>query len=231
MINRPSFHKSFIYAYEGIIYTIQTQRMMKIHLSAAIIVLAAALIVRLPLLSSLFILLAITLVLMAEVMNTAIEKAVDLTTAQVHPLAKAAKDCAAGAVLICSVFAILVGVIVFYEPALLILQGQLPSVDKKLDLLTVIFTFILVFLITGIPHIIWGTKAKPITIHVVAALCFAVVTFIPFFTSNVLLAVIGYVLFAALTFAAAWRKSTFRSVLMGLIVGCVVTTLVAVYYT
>ncbi|MCR8641973.1 diacylglycerol kinase family protein [Paenibacillus sp. N1-5-1-14] len=231
MINRPAFHKSFVYAYEGIIYTLQTQRMMKFHWCAAIIVMAAALLVRLPLLSALFVLLSIFLIFAAEVMNTAVEEAVDLTTDQIHPIAKIAKDCAAGAVLICGVFAILVGVIVFWEPAILLLQGELPYVDKKLTVQTVAFTFILIILITGLPHLIWGTLNKPVTIHAFVALLFAGATMTGFITSSGVLVGMGYVLAILISTIVIWNRRTLRSAFLGVIVGCVVTLLVAVYYT
>lgn len=231
MINRPAFHTSFVYAYEGIIYTLQTQRMMKFHWCTAIIVMAAALLVRLPLLSSLFIMVSIFLVLIAEVMNTAIEKTVDLATDQIHPLAKAAKDCAAGAVLICCVFAILVGGIVFWEPLIGFFQGNLSTVDKKLTVQTIAFTFILIILITGLPHLIWGTLNKPVTIHAIVALLFAGATMTRFIATSGVIVGMGYVLAILLSTIVVRNRGTLRSAFLGVIVGCVVTALVAVYYT
>jgi undecaprenol kinase len=61
---------------------------------------------------------SITLVLTAELLNTAIEATVDLISPEIHPLAKRAKDTAAGAVLLTAVFAVLVGVYVFYHPVM-----------------------------------------------------------------------------------------------------------------
>lgn len=66
----------------------------------------------------LFVLTAIFLVLVTELMNTAVEAAVDLAEPDIHPLAKAAKDTAAGAVLLAAVFAVIVGCIVFANPVL-----------------------------------------------------------------------------------------------------------------
>ena len=61
----------------------------------------------------LFVLTAIGGMLALELMNTAIEKAVDLVTNETHPLAKAAKDTAAGAVLVYAIFSAVVGLIIF----------------------------------------------------------------------------------------------------------------------
>nr|WP_325175567.1 diacylglycerol kinase family protein [Paenibacillus sonchi] len=63
-------------------------------------------------------LLAITLVLAAELLNTAIEATIDLVSPEIHPLAKKAKDTAAGAVLLTAVFAAIVGIYVFYHPVM-----------------------------------------------------------------------------------------------------------------
>lgn len=65
-----------------------------------------------------FVLTAIFLVLVTELMNTAVEAAVDLAHPHIHPLAKAAKDTAAGAVLLAAVFAVVIGGMVFFKPVL-----------------------------------------------------------------------------------------------------------------
>lgn len=65
-----------------------------------------------------FVLTAVFMVLVTELMNTAVEAAVDLAQPDIHPLAKAAKDTAAGAVLLAAVFAVIIGCIVFLKPVL-----------------------------------------------------------------------------------------------------------------
>jgi undecaprenol kinase len=91
---------------------------MKVHCGLAVIVLIAAAIFRLPPGSWMLLLLAITLVLAAELLNTAIEATIDLISPDVHPLAKKAKDTAAGAVLLTAVFAVITGIYVFYHPVI-----------------------------------------------------------------------------------------------------------------
>jgi len=110
------WNRSVAVAYEGIVNTIRAERNMRIHMAAAIVVLALALVLRLPIGSLLWVLLATALVIAAELFNTAVERAVDLTSPSTHPLAKAAKDAAAGAVLVLSLFAIGVGAAVLYAP-------------------------------------------------------------------------------------------------------------------
>ncbi|MHA0855800.1 diacylglycerol kinase family protein [Paenibacillus sp. CMAA1364] len=107
---------SFSYAVDGIIYAWRTQRNIRIHGVAAVIVLLLASLFALSPMRWLFLLLAITLVIAAELFNTAIEAVVDLVSIDHHPLAKVAKDTAAGAVFITAVFAVVVGIVVFYRP-------------------------------------------------------------------------------------------------------------------
>ena len=107
---RPSgFIGSLNCAIEGILWAVKTQRHMLFHLVAAILVLVGALVLRLTLQEFALLALAITLVLFAELVNTAIEVTVDLVSPDFHPLAQRAKDVAAGAVLLASVGALVLG--------------------------------------------------------------------------------------------------------------------------
>lgn len=108
---------SFNYAIEGIVYALKTQRNMRLHLLAAVVVLVAALALRITRFELIALLFAIAFVLVTELLNTALEAAVDVGTEHFDPVAKAAKDAAAGAVLIASVNAVAVGYIVFFDRA------------------------------------------------------------------------------------------------------------------
>lgn len=108
--------RSFRYAYEGIKHALETQHNMRFHFCVSFFVLVLALFLGLSRTDMLFLLLAITLVIVSELMNTAIEKAVDLAMPELHPAAKIAKDSAAAAVLVSAVFAAVVGIAVFYKP-------------------------------------------------------------------------------------------------------------------
>jgi len=99
----------FRVAFGGIIHTFRTQRHMRIHLYVTFVTLMAAMFFRLRLREILVLLFMITFVLVAEMFNSAIEATVDLASPNYHPLAKFAKDIAAGAVLITTIMAIIVG--------------------------------------------------------------------------------------------------------------------------
>ena len=92
---------------------LRTQRNMRIHFAIAIGVLVAALAFDVSRLELIALLLAIAFVLIAEMINTAVEAAVDVASTSFDPMAKLAKDIAAGAVLIAAINAIAVGYLVF----------------------------------------------------------------------------------------------------------------------
>jgi diacylglycerol kinase (ATP) len=109
----PSVLDSFNYAFEGIIHVLRTQRNMRIHFVVAVIVLVVALIADVSKIELIALLISITFVLIAEMLNTAIEGAIDVATTTFDPMAKLAKDIAAGAVLIATMNAVAVGYLVF----------------------------------------------------------------------------------------------------------------------
>jgi diacylglycerol kinase (ATP) len=109
---------SFRHAIAGLSYAIRTQRNARVHLLVTILVVALAAWAGLSEDQWCLLLLAIGLVWMAELSNTAIETAVDLASPEYHPLAKTAKDVKAGAVLVTAFISILVGLFLL-GPALL----------------------------------------------------------------------------------------------------------------
>jgi diacylglycerol kinase (ATP) len=108
------FSASFRSALSGVFYCLQTQRNMRIHFLAAVLVLSLGFFLRVGAYDLLFLLFAIALVFMAEMFNTVIETLVDLYTQDYHSLARVAKDVAAGVVLITALNALAVALVIFY---------------------------------------------------------------------------------------------------------------------
>jgi len=113
MKSRPSVIESFNFAIEGVIHVLRTQRNMRIHFGAAVVVIVVSVAVGVSKIELIVLLLSIAFVLIAEMINTAIEGTIDAATTSFDPMAKLAKDIAAGAVLIASVNAVAVGYLVF----------------------------------------------------------------------------------------------------------------------
>ena len=109
----PSLIESFNFAFEGVIHVLRTQRNMRIHFAVAAAVLIAAVAVGVERIELMALLIAISFVLIAEMINSALEAGIDVATTSFDPLAKLAKDIAAGAVLIATVNAIAIGYLVF----------------------------------------------------------------------------------------------------------------------
>jgi diacylglycerol kinase (ATP) len=101
-------------AIEGIIYSVKTQRHMRYHLFVALAVLISSLVLDITRIEFILLCMAIVLVLVTEMMNTAIEEVVNLISDTYHPLAKIAKDVAAGVVLIASIGALTLAYLILY---------------------------------------------------------------------------------------------------------------------
>jgi diacylglycerol kinase (ATP) len=104
---------SFNYAFEGLVHVLRTQRNMRVHFAVAVVVLVVALWVGVSKIELIALIMSITFVLVAEMINTAIEGAIDVATTSFDPMAKLAKDIAAGAVLLATINALAVGYLVF----------------------------------------------------------------------------------------------------------------------
>ena len=110
---RAAFLRSFVYAWHGLIYAIRTQRNARVHAVIGMGAIVLGLLLHISPLEFAMIFVAITLVFIAEMFNTVAEACVDLVTREYHPLAKIAKDVAAGAVLLNAILSVVIGVLVF----------------------------------------------------------------------------------------------------------------------
>ncbi|HEY9766659.1 MAG TPA: diacylglycerol kinase family protein [Chroococcales cyanobacterium] len=107
---------SFRYALDGVFFSLRTQRNMRVHFSVGLGAFILALFLKIGLFEIAVVSTATAGVIAAEMFNTAIENAVDLATHRRHPLAKAAKDTAAAAVLLTALNAFAVGCLILLPP-------------------------------------------------------------------------------------------------------------------
>jgi diacylglycerol kinase len=107
---------SFQYAFAGFLFVLKTQKNAWLHLTATAIVIFVSFWLGIGRFEWVAILLVIGLVWMAEFMNTALEIIVDLASPEKHPLAKVGKDVGAASVLIAAILAVIIGVIVLWQP-------------------------------------------------------------------------------------------------------------------
>ena len=110
------FLKSLKYAFRGIVYCINNERNMRIHMVAALYVFAFSFFFEMSRARYALLFLTFALVMTAEVFNTVAEELADLAAASYHPVVRIVKDLAAGGVLVCALFAVGVGVCLFWQP-------------------------------------------------------------------------------------------------------------------
>lgn len=123
---RRSALSGFKFAQEGILHCFRTQPHMRIHFFILVAVLLSGLLLKLDSRDMLALIFAITLVIVAEMINTAIEKVVDMVKESYSPAAKLAKDVAAGAVLVAAMNALIAGVLIFFG------QNQLKTMQERM---------------------------------------------------------------------------------------------------
>lgn len=185
MRNRSLVH-SFNNAFSGLIYVIRSQRNMKIHIVAAILVFIVAVLVNLSRVELGILIVLISVVFVAELMNTAIEATIDTITTELDPTAKIAKDVAAAAVLISAGTALIVGYLIFVNklnPLTLKLLLAIKQEPIHLTYISIILVFILsvaVKAFTGNEKSI--TRGGMPSVH--SAVAFSAATAIAFITEN-----------------------------------------------
>jgi diacylglycerol kinase (ATP) len=213
--------RSFNHAFEGIMYAARTQANMRVHLTISALVLLAALLLRLDRFYVVALVVMIALVLALELVNTAVEAVVDLLTVTHHPLAKTAKDAAAGAVLVASIAAVVVGYLTFYQG--IINGGQRVFTAVATVPSNVAFVVLAVVAILTIFAKAWVGRGSPLqggAISGHAGLAFAAATLLALLFQRPLAALLAY--FVAFLVAQSRVEAKIHStaeVLWGAILG------------
>lgn len=219
---------SFNYAIQGIVYSVKTQRNMKIHMVIAVLVLIFSLFFDFSRVEMLILFLTITLVIVIEMVNTAIESAIDVFANHYHPLAKIAKNVAAGAVLISAINALLVGYLLFFDRLKPITNTVLIKI-KQSDTNVVFICLIVVVIVTIIVKAIYGegTPLKGGMPSGHSALAFGAATAISLLVPDMLVITLCYFLaFLVAQSRIEGRIHSFYEVVIGSIVGTLVTILI-----
>lgn len=141
--------QSFNYAIDGLIYVVRTQRNMRIHFAAAAFALTLGLVLKIETWALVALIFAAALVIVAELINTAIESTIDLVTTTYDPVAQIAKDVAAGAVLLSSINAIIVAYFIFFSRVNPLALGVLEKIRQSPSHLTVISLLIVAILVVA----------------------------------------------------------------------------------
>lgn len=186
---------SFNYAIEGIIHAVRTQRNMRIHMVTALLILTLCFFYDLKKVELLIITITITMVITAELINTAIEAAIDATTNYYHPLAKIAKNVAAGAVLVTAVNAVFVGFIIFWDKLVPFTYTTINKV-KNTNTYAIFIILVIVFILTLVVKAVFGegTPLKGGFPSGHSAVAFTIATIIALLSENPLVVILSYLL-------------------------------------
>lgn len=213
---------SFRFALEGLKYTLVTQRNMRIHFLTALGVLLLSLLLPLSKTEVLLLFVTIVLVLVTELFNTVVEAVVDMITKDFHPLAKVAKDVAAGAVLLSAGLAVVVGVSIFY-PYLDLLkfpyieEGPVPPNIKMVAIL--VSDFFLTLLLKSWFHRKGRPQWEP---SMTTSIAFCIATSVALMIRHLLIALLVYLLTAILVGTRLRIKTRRSPVIVGALLGTVV---------
>lgn len=192
---RQSVIKAFNVAIEGILYTFKSERNMKIHYFVAVVVFIASLFFDLSRIEMMMLVFSISLVVISEMFNTAIEKTIDMVTDEYNVLAKIAKDVAAGGVLIASLNSVVIGYLLFYDKLTNLSNSLLYTIRQSqihVTLICIVLVLIAVVVIktltaTGTP--LQGGMPSGHT-----ALAFAMATAITFMMEKVVTSTLAYLM-------------------------------------
>lgn len=220
--------ESFNYAISGVIYALKTQRNMKIHFGVAMLVLAVSLFMDFSRIELLLLFFTISLVLVTEMINTSIETTIDMITDNYHPLAKVAKNVAAGAVLISLINAVVVAYLLFFDRlypfTFLVLWRvrQSPAHVTFISLLLVILVVVILKSVTG-----EGTPLRGGMPSGHSAIAFSVVTVVAFISQDMLVTTLTFLLGLLVIQSRIETKihNTFETII-GAILGIIITVLI-----
>ncbi|MBI5407289.1 MAG: diacylglycerol kinase [Nitrospirae bacterium] len=222
-----NFVESTNLAMEGIFHAAKTQRHMRYHLWAAGAVIFLSLLLGVTRMEFLILTFIILLVLLAEMVNTAIEAIVDLASPDYNPLAKIAKDVSAGAVFLASVGAVITGYLILFPYIKQPFTGVIQSVEdasEHLTLIAVILVVIAVVLIkahsrTGRPF--YGGLPSG---H--SAVSFSISTAVVFLTKNALISFMTFILAMMVAYSrVSLGIHTIREIVVGALLGMIITVL------
>jgi diacylglycerol kinase (ATP) len=222
------FVESFNAAVEGFIYVLKTERNMRVHFLAAFFIILLGVYLSFSSYEILILTTTITLVLSAEMINTALEHIVDMIKSDVHPIARLVKDIGAGVVLLTAINAVIVGYALFARKIPFNIDVEMARIRQSPWHITFL-AVILVFGLSIIGKLIFhkGTPLRGGMPSGHAAVAFSIWTIIAFMTNNSIVVILSFVMaFLIARHRIKDAVHTFWEVLAGGFLGVLVTTLI-----
>lgn len=220
-------------AIEGIIYAVKSQRHMRNHFLIALAILAVVLLLRVSSLEFTLLAISVSFVLFAELVNTAIEICIDIVCPDYNPLAKAAKDVAAGAVLTAAIGAAVMGYLILsrhifpHYKEVLGLIGPPSEMGTLVAILSVVLTVVILKA--------WAGRGKPLaggSVSGHAAVSFAIASVVSLITADPISSVLTIVLALMVSSSRiALGLHTFREVAAGALLGTALSLAVLLFFS
>lgn len=231
-MNLKGLTDSFNYAIKGLVYAVRTQRNMQIHIFASILVIIASLAFGISKTEVIMVIISITLVVSAELFNTAIENVSDAAVNHYHPLIKLAKNTAAAAVLVTAVNAVVVGILVFWRPFTNMTYTGITIVKQASIYLILAITALICIIVIIVKAFVGdGTPLRGGMPSGHSAIAFGTATMMSYISQNSQSAPIITTLSFILALIVAQSRvdakvHTFLEVIVGALIGIVTTVLI-----
>jgi diacylglycerol kinase (ATP) len=230
---KPSrFIDSLNCAIEGVLYAARTQKHVRNHFLAAAAVLLCALFLKVSAVEFVLLAISVSFVLFAELMNTAIEATVDMVTTDFHPLARIAKDVAAGSVLVSVTGALITGYLILSSyifpvyKELLAMIGTPQEMAAVVSLLIVIITTVMLKAVSG--------KGKPLHGGLLsghAAIAFSIATLVTLATQDPLVSLLTFTLAVMVSHSRLLMHiHSLKEIITGAVAGLGITLVVALFF-
>lgn len=219
-------------AIEGIIYAARTQKHMRRHFIAALAVLLAVLLLRVTPLEFTLLVISVSFVLCAELLNTAIEVIVDMVSPGFHPLARTAKDVAAGGVLVAAIGAVVMGYLILFRYIFPIYKEALGVIGTPTEMGTVVALLVVIIAVVFLKAL--SGKGKPLegglpSGH--AAVAFAIATIVSLNTQDPITSLLTIILAVMVSHSRLLLNiHTVREVVIGAVTGTAITVAVILLF-
>ena len=219
-------------AIDGILWASRTQKHLRYHFLAALVLLIAVLFLRVTALEFTLLAVSVCFVLFAELLNTAVEAVVDLVTTEYHPLAKIAKDVAAGGVLMAAISAAIMGYVILSKYIFPIYKEVLGMIGTPTETGTLVALLIVVIVVVILKSL--SGKGSPLegglpSGH--AAVAFSIATVVSLTTQDPLISVLSICLAVMVSHSRLLLHiHSLREVVLGAVTGTVITVAVMMLF-
>jgi diacylglycerol kinase (ATP) len=219
-------------AIDGIIYTARTQKHMRRHFVAALALLMSVLFLRVSSLEFTMLTISVCFVLFAELLNTAIEVVVDMVSPGFHPLAKTAKDVAAGGVLVAAIGAAVMGYLILYRYIFPTYKETLGMIGTPTEMATVVALLMVVIVVVFLKAL--SGTGRPLEGGVPsghAAVAFAIATIVSFNTHDPITSMLTIAMAVMVSHSRLLLNiHTVREVVIGAVTGTAITLAVLLLF-